>query len=1143
MNDDYPDPTNPPAGAAAKPLDEPGPVPSVAHGVPLMAQGVPQPSNSSSTAEAIRAAGDADAARLSAVGTASAAQLSAGADRVETTARWEGGTLASVETKASHSQSAAEAARAELDALIASGQHVQMAAAAAGAASASGALGRLTRAARVAEHQATEKKLAETRATFDQQRAEIAQCEAELSDLKSTYVASNDAQEHLDRCYARISEANRQLRDAEDMLDYASEQFWIQMRLRKQGYAKRYPAPLERAPPKYDGLSMPPAAEEQLRAHALAPEQRGAVLEAQADEYIQSKVALAEAEVKDYNDKPIEIKAWLNRWGPFRPKEKISLARQEAQVLNPAARPHARRPSTCHALFPHAVNAAAANTQAELDTFYGLLGFLRSEGKLPADADADAPSCSLALLRHADMMPWIFNYSDWIFNYFDEAGLLDYGPRGGVAFMIQYNMLIDFYHLAAYMWGSTDVGVLELLRDSDVEPELPQYLLGVLADLEPIKYAHGEVNCATAEKVNFAKAVEPLKAGVELAKSAHEQACAACPDPAAAREALSGMRRRAIHADVVGDVEREEAIAAARVAERPVVGSPSPVDRWHVQTALPKLIRAVVTSCPDDRVCTEALDALLEVLRSATVPIGLPATSMCGPNIDVEINGLTAAECLAKDLKNLAGWFLAARQPAYGFDAQSAVTPAKRFMRSIPGLVRVWQLMMRDATDAALRNDLAELVLRLVALGGKNIRDVLFGSPDDFDASPLVLASEEQIKRSFYYSPDQVYVFWGTKYPKGLGAFQMLARVYSVYASDELKARAFAKVADVWRPAVGYQPHSSYARDAYIKLVPVKLMLGAFQQCPTRGLPNNTVLAEVAALCGHTHLENAAAVLKALAVRMQQYREWRIDGTNFTRLGRVIDFLYSPRDGTLKAFPPALARLTAPPPPANALAVQPAAAQPAGAVPLPLPPPAAHPVTQPALAQTAAAVPLALPPPQLRPWERIMRRVDCAKCLVASDPGPDGVAARAAYGTLAECGNGKTRDTGRMRACPLAAHALPREAAKALLASHPEPRKRKLDAFMEADFGVGAPLGKKPFAVPLYRAATAAGGYEKEPGPSSGGNHKRVHMGFYIAGEGNGGEAAGSGASVEAGPSEEPVVMERSDDEATQAGENMDELD
>ena len=117
-----------------------------------------------------------------------------------------------------------------------------------------------------------------------------------------------------------------------------------------------------------------------------------------------------------------------------------------------------------------------------------------------------------------------------------------------------------------------------------------------------------------------------------------------------------------------------------------------------------------------------------------------------------------------------------------------------------------------------------------------------------------------------------------------------------------------------------------------------------------------------------------------------------------------------------------------------------------------------------------------------------------------------------------------------MRACPLAAHALPREAAEALLASHPEKGKRKLDAFMEADFGVGAPLGKKPFAVPLYRAA-AAGGYDKMDGPSSGGAHKRVHMGFYIAGEGNGGEAGEAGSSgVEAGG-------------AGAANENMDVLD
>ena len=154
-----------------------------------------------------------------------------------------------------------------------------------------------------------------------------------------------------------------------------------------------------------------------------------------------------------------------------------------------------------------------------------------------------------------------------------------------------------------------------------------------------------------------------------------------------------------------------------------------------------------------------------------------------------------------------------------------------------------------------------------------------------------------------------------------------------------------------------------------------------------------------------------------------------------------------------------------------------------------------------------------------------------------------------------------------MSACPLAAHALPRTEAEALLASHPEPRKRKLDAFMAAEpFGVSAPLGKKPHAVPLYRAAAAAtSGYEMEPGSSSGGAHKRVHMGFYIAGEGNGNEAAGgSGTSGEAGGSSSGEAAGSSSGEAAgssggeageagssgveaggvgAANENMDELD
>ena len=346
--------------------------PAAGQKAPPVAQGVPQPSNISSTAEAIRAAGEADAARLSALGTclgtASAAQLSAGADRVETTARWEGGTLASVETTASRSpQPVVAPARAELDALIATGQHDRMAAAATGIASVSGPLGRLTREARVAEHQETEKKLAETRATFERQSAEIAQRKAELSCRQSTYDVYNRAKEQVPRSYAALSQANRELRDAELYED--------ELRYPELYEDRSEPPPLERAPGKYHGFSMPPAVEEQLRAHALAPEQRGAVLEAQADEYIRSKVAPAEAKAKELWPERFggrEPTWWtcrnfgslmLNRQWARQPEEMISSARQEAQVWNHVTRPHACRPSACHALFPHAVNAATANSR------------------------------------------------------------------------------------------------------------------------------------------------------------------------------------------------------------------------------------------------------------------------------------------------------------------------------------------------------------------------------------------------------------------------------------------------------------------------------------------------------------------------------------------------------------------------------------------------------------------------------------------------------------------------------------------------------------------------------------------------------------------------------------------------------------
>ena len=131
----------------------------------------------------------------------------------------------------------------------------------------------------------------------------------------------------------------------------------------------------------------------------------------------------------------------------------------------------------------------------------------------------------------------------------------------------------------------------------------------------------------------------------------------------------------------------------------------------------------------------------------------------------------------------------------------------------------------------------------------------------------------------------------------------------------------------------------------------------------------------------------------------------------------------------------------------------------------------------------------------------------CQRCIVARDAGSEGVAARAAYGTTAECGGPRVAAGGRagkMRACPLAAHSLNGTAIEHLIQQHPgegaamKPckRKRKVTEFMEARYGV-QPLGPDPHVVTLYEQ-DAAGTFTAVEGSGSGKRHKGVYMGFEL---------------------------------------------
>ena len=250
--------------------------------------------------------------------------------------------------------------------------------------------------------------------------------------------------------------------------------------------------------------------------------------------------------------------------------------------------------------------------------------------------------------------------------------------------------------------------------------------------------------------------------------------------------------------------------------------------------------------------------------------------------------------------------------------------------------------------------------------------------------------------------------------------YRALAVTYVDEASPEQLARSFAPLAH--RYTDGWPAQSSLAGKAwkpYVNLVLRRLYNVAFQNDPTRGFnPCSATLAEVAVRCGHTHAEDPIAVLAALGGRMAQWRDrypepaddaskdaFATYNKQIKWLGKIVNFLRAPSVGTRRSFPAALAKLTAPPPPpsdadaqqpdasANALVLAPpadaAAQQPAA-------PPDAAAAQLAAAAQqpdTAAAQQPATGPPlddylaaSIRP-----RDDDCARCVVARDPGPAGV--------------------------------------------------------------------------------------------------------------------------------------------------------
>ena len=152
------------------------------------------------------------------------------------------------------------------------------------------------------------------------------------------------------------------------------------------------------------------------------------------------------------------------------------------------------------------------------------------------------------------------------------------------------------------------------------------------------------------------------------------------------------------------------------------------------------------------------------------------------------------------------------------------------------------------------------------------------------------------------------------------------------------------------------------------------------------------------------------------------------------------------------------------------------ALMPPGPTPMALSPPNTAMLLSPPPPPPPPAAPLALMPPAPPPLNdylsgRVLRRTDCAKCVVAR--GPD---ASVREGFATDGGKGRVRNVSLKRACPLAAHAISASGDGVPVIEQYERdygvkltnKKQKFQEFMRGTFGVD-PLGKGPsFKVTLY---------------------------------------------------------------------------
>ena len=268
------------------------------------------------------------------------------------------------------------------------------------------------------------------------------------------------------------------------------------------------------------------------------------------------------------------------------------------------------------------------------------------------------------------------------------------------------------------------------------------------------------------------------------------------------------------------------------------------------------------------------------------------------------------------------------------------------------------------------------------------------------------------------------------------------------------------------------------ARAAFERVVATELINKAFVNDPRRHPPVTQYLFDVARTLRITG--DAGFVLNRLAMYIAHYQKLR-GLENDQRLIRVAAFLHEPSANTLRklqalldAAGPGTKRGGAPP---AAAAAGPSSAAPAAGAPAAVAPSSVAPAPAPAPpAQTLEQFLTA----RVRP-----RTDDCARCRVARDPAA--ADARAAYGTVAECGTGHARDVGRMRCCIFAEHGVTASVIESCLDGHPEgaklrPQKRRqsVEKFMLETHGV-LPLGNSP----AYKVALALASFAHVAPPVS----------------------------------------------------------